>query len=91
MTKTEFITELMSRTGMTSARKAKDALDATLDIIGDALAKGERVQFVGFGTFSPVKKPPRIARNPKTGEQIKIPSKITVKFAPGSTLKNSIN
>ena len=90
MNKTEFIKELMDRTGM-DAKRAQASLKATLDIIRDTLADDDIIQIVGFGTFAPVTKAPRVGVNPRTGEKIEIPSRRNVKFTAGSTLRNSLN
>lgn len=90
MNKTEFIKELMDRTGM-DARRAQASLKATLDIIRDTLADDDIIQIVGFGTFAPVTKAPRVGVNPRTGEKIEIPSKRVIKFTPGTKLKAAVN
>lgn len=90
MNKTEFIKELMDRTGM-DAKKAQASLKAMLDIIRDTLADDDIIQIVGFGTFAPVTKASRVGVNPRTGEKIEIPSKRVIKFTPGAKLKAAVN
>lgn len=74
-----------------SKRQAGDAFDALIDFITDSLAKGDRVQIAGFGTFSVVHRAAREGRNPRTGETIPIPASKGVKFKAGTALKDSVN
>jgi len=89
MNKAELIDAIASTAKLTKADAAK-ALDATIDAISKALKKGEKVQLIGFGSFSVVKRNARTGRNPQTGQEIKIPAKKVVKFKPGSELANSV-
>ncbi|MGC9140625.1 MAG: DNA-binding protein HU [Mesoaciditoga sp.] len=65
-------------------------LDGTLKAIKDAVAKGDSVSFVGFGTFSAVERAARDGRNPKTGQVIKIKARKVPKFRAGKNLKDSV-
>lgn len=69
---------------------AKNAIDATLAVISETLAKGEDVVLVGFGTFSVREQKARTARNPKTGEKIQVPAKKVVTFKAGKGLKEVV-
>ncbi len=89
MTKTELIDKIASDAGLTKA-DAQRALDATLDNIKKALKKGQKVTLVGFGTFSVTKRKARKGRNPRTGEEIKIPATKAPKFTPGKALKDAV-
>jgi len=71
--------------------QASVGLDAVLVSIKDALAAGDSVQLIGFGTFQPVAREARTGRNPQTGKPLKIPAKTVVKFKAGKTLKDSVN
>lgn len=64
---------------------------AVIDVITETLAKGEDVAILGFGTFTTVKKAESTARNPKTGEVMKVAAKTSPKFKPGTALKNAVN
>lgn len=64
------------------------AYEAFLNVMEDKLKLGERVSFIGFGSFTVVDKPARTARNPRTGKAIKVAAKKVVKFKAGSGLKN---
>jgi DNA-binding protein HU-beta len=73
-----------------SKAAAERALDAVLAAIKKGMQTGGPVQLVGFGTFRVAKRPARIGRNPKTGEQIQIPASKTVRFSAGQGLKQSL-
>ncbi len=90
MNKSELISKIAARSDM-SAAKARTALDALLASIGEALADGDRVQLVGFGTFKITERSAREGRNPKTGEVIKIPASKTPSFSAGAELKKAVN
>lgn len=85
MTKTDLINEIAAK-AMLSKKDAKAALDATLESISQALANADKVQLIGFGTFSVVEKPERKGHNPRTKEEIVIPARKVVKFKPGAGL-----
>lgn len=70
---------------------AREALDSFLDCISQALAKGQTVTLVNFGTFSPTPRAPRKGRNPRTGDIVEIPGVRAAKFKAGKGLKGSIN
>jgi DNA-binding protein HU-beta len=89
MTKAELVEKIASDTGLTKA-DAQRALDATLENIKKALKKNQKVTLVGFGTFSVTKRKARKGRNPRTGEEIKIPATKAPKFTPGKGLKEAI-
>ncbi|MCX7820412.1 MAG: HU family DNA-binding protein [Brevinematales bacterium] len=89
MTKTDFIDLLAAKTGETKKR-AGELVDTFLSIIESSLAKGETVQFVGWGTFEVQKKAEKMGRNPKTGAPIKIPAKKVVKFKVGKKLAEKV-
>ncbi len=89
MTKTDFIDLLAAKTGETKKR-AGELVDTFLSIIESSLAKGETVQFVGWGTFEVQKKAEKMGRNPKTGAPLKIPAKKVVKFKVGKKLAEKV-
>ena len=70
---------------------AERIINSLLDTIRKTVTKGGSVQLIGFGTFSSGKRSARIGRNPKTGEEIKIPAAKTVKFSAGKSFKDSVN
>nr|NNM90104.1 HU family DNA-binding protein [Bacilli bacterium] len=65
-------------------------LDATLEVIIEAIKSGDEVGLVGFGTFGTVAKVARKGRNPQTGEEIDIPAHKMIKFKPGKNLKGAV-
>lgn len=71
-------------------KQAEAAVNSIMSTIGAALAKGDAVTLTGFGTFKVAKRKARTARNPKTGDPIKIKAKNVIKFTPGKKLKESV-
>lgn len=89
MTKAELIDKIAASAGVTKADASK-SLDATIDSVKAALKKGQKVTLVGFGTFSVSKRKARKGRNPRTGEEIKIPATKVPKFTAGKSLKDAV-
>ena len=90
MNKKELVDAMADAAGISKA-DAKKALNGMLMAVSKALARGDKVTLVGFGTFSTVKRPERTAKNPRTGEKITIPAKTIAKFKPGSKLADAVN
>lgn len=67
---------------------ARQAVDATIDSLIDALAQGERIEMRGFGVFEVVPRKTGIGRNPKTGEVVPLVPGKRIRFKPGKVLKN---
>lgn len=86
MNKTELTRAIEGRTEW-SRRESEEALAAVLDIIGDAVADGDRVTIAGFGTFEKRERKARIARNPQTGASVKVKKTSVPAFKPSSRLK----
>ncbi|QZA33072.1 HU family DNA-binding protein [Hydrogenibacillus sp. N12] len=89
MNKQEFIAAVAERTQMTK-KDVEAVLNAVLDEITEALKRGERVQFVGFGTFETRKREARTGRNPQTGEEIQIAASVVPVFKAGNKLKEAV-
>src|SRR5579875_1038332 len=89
MTQAELIAAVAEKSGL-NRTQAKDALEAVLSCITEAGKGGTEVRIVGFGNFTPVDRPEGMARNPRTGEQVKRPASKTVKFRPGEGLKSAL-
>ena len=89
MNKAELIEAIVAKTEM-SKKDADAALSAVVDAIKDALKAGEKVQLVGFGTFSVKERAARTGKNPATGATIEIPACKVPAFAAGKALKDSI-
>ncbi len=73
-----------------SQAEAERGLLGLLQTMKNAIAVGERINLVGFGSFSVIDRAPRVGRNPKTGEQLTIPSRRRIKFCPGRELKEKV-
>lgn len=89
MTKADLIEKVAKNAGL-SKTSAESALSAMLDTIRGTLKKGQSVTLVGFGTFSVTKRKARKGRNPKTGQEIKIPAMKVPKFTAGKGLKQAV-
>ena len=83
MNKTELVNAIAEKAGLTKV-DAKNALDATLTSIADALKNDDKVALVGFGTFSVTEKAARTGINPRTKEKIEIPARKVVKSNAGA-------
>lgn len=90
MNKTELIAEVAAKAGL-SKKDAEKALNATIDTIADTLAKGDKVQLVGFGSFETKKREARMGRNPRTKEAIQIPASCNPVFKAGKALKDKVS
>ena len=89
MTRPELVDSIAEATGL-SKKDSAAALEAALDAIGDALAGGDKVSLVGFGTFEARQRGAREGRNPQTGVKIKIAAKTVPAFKPGAGLKAKV-
>jgi DNA-binding protein HU-beta len=90
MTKNELAERVAERTG-TSASQARQAVDATIDVVSDELARGGEVALAGFGKFSVSHRAARQGRNPSTGQPIQINASKAAKFSSASALKKRLN
>jgi len=89
MTKNELVDVVAVEANISKAAAAR-ALDAAIGGIQTAVAKGETVRLVGFGTFDISSRKARTGRNPKTKEAIEIPASKAPRFRPGSTFKAAV-
>jgi DNA-binding protein HU-beta len=89
MNKQDIVSRIAAETG-TTKNVAAEAVDALLDGITRALKKGDAITFVGFGTFKTSQRRARVARNPRTGDAIKIPKRRVVRFTAGKALKTAV-
>ncbi|MCW5696689.1 MAG: HU family DNA-binding protein [Bauldia sp.] len=90
MNKNDVVGAVADKTGMSKAAAAQ-VVDATFDVITDALKRGDEVKIIGFGSFTVAKRAASQGRNPRTGESIKIAASKTPKFKAGKGLKDSVN
>jgi len=89
LTKTELIDRVAAKSGLTK-KDAGKAVDALFEAVTEALAGGERVQIVGFGTFEVRERAARRGRNPQTGADIQISARKIPAFKAGKALKDSV-
>ena len=90
MNKTEFIAAVSKKAGA-EAKGAGAYVNAAIEVIEEAIKKGEKVQITGFGTFEQRARKARKGKNPRTGEAIKIKASKSVSFKPGQSLKKAVN
>lgn len=90
MKKVDLIEAVATKAGLTKADAGR-AIDATLEVITKALADGDKVPLVGFGTFAVSQRAARTGRNPQTGEEVQIAARNAVTFKAGAALKDAIN
>jgi len=91
MTKSELIERLAGEQTHLSQADVELAVRCILDQLSRALADGERIEIRGFGSFSLHFRPPRMGRNPKTGEPVALPGKYVPHFKPGKALRERVN
>ena len=90
MNKTQLIDVVATKTGLTK-KAAEAAVNAVNEAITEALAAGDKVQVIGFGTYEVKERAARDGRNPKTGEIIKIAASKAPAFTAGKALKDAVN
>lgn len=91
MTKSELIEILTQRQGHLKADDVDLAVKSLLEMMGSALAHGERIEIRGFGSFSLHFRPPRTGRNPKTGNAVALPGRHVPHFKPGKELRDRVS
>lgn len=90
MKKAELVEAVAQEAGLTKADATK-AIDATFAALTKALANGDKIAILGFGTFAVSKREAREGRNPRTGEVVQIAARNAVTFKPGAALKEAVN
>lgn len=91
MTKSELIEILSRRQAHLKADDVDMAVKTLLEMMSNALTEGERIEIRGFGSFSLHFRPPRLGRNPKTGNSVALPGKYVPHFKPGKELRDRVN
>lgn len=91
MTKSELIEHLIRKNQTISIRNVENAVKEILEHLSIALEEGDRIEIRGFGSFSLHFRQPRIGRNPKTGEKVKLDAKCVPHFKAGKELKERVN
>jgi DNA-binding protein HU-beta len=89
MTKAELVAKIAEKNGSSKAQ-AEASMNAILDVIKEELAAGNKLTLTGFGTFSVSERKARTGRNPRTGDEIKIPACKVAQFKPGKVLKEAV-
>jgi len=91
MTRSDLVARLSERFSQLTQRDTEFAVKTMLDAMSDALARGHRIEIRGFGSFSINRRPPRMGRNPRSGEQVVIPEKLVPHFKPGKALREAVD
>jgi integration host factor subunit beta len=91
MTKSELIARLAERNPRLVARDADEAVNTMLDAMTEALAGGQRIEIRGFGSFALNYRPPRVGRNPKSGDRVQVPAKYVPHFKAGKELRERVD
>ena len=91
ITKSDLIEKILTKIPQLSSKDVELSVKTLIDKVIESLAKGDRTEVRGFGSFSVHYRKPRIGRNPKTGESVSLPGKNAAHFKPGKVLRNKIN
>ena len=91
MTKSELVDKIVEANGVLTRKESEMVVNIVFDSMGDALRNGEKVEIRGFGSFTVRERDAREARNPKSGEVVKIPPKKTPFFKTGKELRERVN
>lgn len=91
MTRSELIQVVSSKQSQLSYKETELAVKYIFDQMAEALGKGFRIEIRGFGSFSVRYRPPRLARNPKTGELVSKEGKYSLRFKPGKEMRERVN
>jgi integration host factor subunit beta len=91
MTRSELVTALAERCPQLSPKDAEVAARTMLDAMGETLIKGHRIEIRGFGSFSINRRPARVGRNPRSGEQVLVPEKRSPHFKVGKAMREAVD
>jgi integration host factor subunit beta len=91
MTKSELIARLAVRFPQLVAKDADLAVKVVLDAMTAALSRDDRIEIRGFGSFALNYRPPRVGRNPKSGEKVQVPAKHVPHFKAGKELRERVD
>ena len=91
MIKSELLRALNKKLPELQVRDVELALNCMLAQLTNALVQGERIEIRGFGSFDCRHRPPRIARNPKSGEGVNLPAKVVIHFKPGKEMRDRVS
>ena len=90
MTRSDLVEALSSQFPQLTQKDAESAVKAILDAMSQALVRGHRIEIRGFGSFTINRRPPRMGRNPRSGESVAIPEKRVPHFKPGKALREAV-
>lgn len=90
MTKSELIERLAHRYQQLDAKDAEYAVKMILDMMAQALLEGDRIEIRDFGSFDLSYRPPRVGRNPRSGEKVDVPGKYVPRFKAGRGLRKRV-
>jgi integration host factor subunit beta len=91
MTRSDLIILLAERFKQLTHRDSEFAVKTMLDAMVDALARKHRIEIRGFGSFTVNRRPPRVGRNPRSGEQVVVAEKLVPHFKPGKALREAVD
>ncbi|MCS3902290.1 integration host factor subunit beta [Methylohalomonas lacus] len=91
MTKSELIESLSRRQAQLAYKDVELAVKTILEHMANTLSAGERIEIRGFGSFSLHYRPPRVGRNPKSGDPVSLPAKYVPHFKPGKQLRERVD
>jgi len=91
MTKSDLIEALSEKQSLLNYRDVELAVKLILEQMSDCLSQGDRIEIRGFGSFTLHHRPPRVGRNPKSGESVKLDEKFVPHFKPGKELRDRVN
>ena len=87
MVKVDIVNEVLKAADLTRV-KSESAVDAVFDALRRSMCRGERIELRGFGVFQVKPRKRGIGRNPRTGQEVRIPPGRTIRFKPGKALQN---
>ena len=90
-TRSDLVSELAAQFEQLTQRDAELAVKTILESMAEALSKGHRIEVRGFGSFSITRRPPRLGRNPRTGDPVEVPEKRVPSFKPGKALREVVD
>jgi integration host factor subunit beta len=91
MTRSDLVGQLAEKFDKLTHRDTEFAVKTIIDAMSEALARGHRIEIRGFGSFSINRRPPRVGRNPRSGEQVVVPEKLVPHFKPGKALREAVD
>ena len=91
MTKSKLINLLAAHLSQLVHKDAEMSVKAIIDLMSKSLSNGDRIEIRGFGSFSLNFRPPRVGRNPKTGDKVNVPAKYVPHFKAGKELRSRVD